>query len=215
MGLFRLELQRSSCYAPGLRVTSLRRGGHTALVCCLRDEGALAFVGCCLPSLSGLFRIWYSDGTYDQLNLGDVASDGNLARQIPIDVDVSSEPGNVSWSNSRFLHWIPASWRCPGAVSSAACCSSNQRVQETEPAQQRIAPGVDGAGRGKADKGRARGCGKGKKAGGGCVVVTRKMTSLLVATLGSSCGVAAGLIDPGGLGVVLPCADCHTFSCLS
>ena len=37
-----------------------------------------------------------------------------------------------------------------------------------------------------------------------------KMTSLLIATLGSSGGVAACLVDSGGLGglgVVLPCAN--------
>ena len=34
-----------------------------------------------------------------------------------------------------------------------------------------------------------------------------EMTSLLAATLGASSGVAAGLMDFGGLGVALPCAS--------
>ena len=37
------------------------------------------------------------------------------------------------------------------------------------------------------------------------------MTSLLTATLGSSGGVAAGLMDSGGLGVALPCASAKRF----
>ena len=41
-----------------------------------------------------------------------------------------------------------------------------------------------------------------------------KMTSLLASTLGSSGGVAAGLMDSGGLGVALPCASAKRSRCL-
>ena len=70
-------------------------------------------------------------------------------------------------------------------------------------------PGVDGAGCGKADKGRGgRGRKKGKTAGGGGRgPAAGKMTSLLAATPAPSGGVAAGRMDSGGLGVALPRAS--------
>ena len=39
--------------------------------------------------LQGLIQIWFSAGTYDQLNLGGVAAMEELARQIPIYVESS------------------------------------------------------------------------------------------------------------------------------
>ena len=71
-----------------LRVTSLWSNHELALFCCHRDGGALAVIGC-------------SDWTCDQLNLGGVAAVEDLERQIPIYVDVSSDLGSVSWSDSR------------------------------------------------------------------------------------------------------------------
>ena len=52
------------------------------------------------------------------------------------------------------------------------------------------APGVDGAGRGTVE-----------------ALAAGKNTCPLAATLGSSCGVAAGPMVLGALGVVLPCAS--------
>ena len=63
---------------------------------------------------------------------------------------------------------------------------------------------MDGTGRGKADKGRARGHGKRQKASGGRGPA---------ATLGSSCGVATGLLHSGGLGVALPCGSAMVGDC--
>ena len=108
-----------------------------------------------------LSRIWYTSGTYDQLNLGGVAATEEPARQIWTCVVVYSDP---------------PCWRCPGAVFSAACCSSNQWVvswrcsaggDDAADECKVRARGADGTGRGKADKGRARRLMKGKKAVGG------------------------------------------------
>ena len=67
--------------------------------------------------------------------------------------------------------------------------------------------GGDGAGRSKVDKGRGRGCEKGKKAGGGSVPPPVNLMSFLAAALGPFGGVAAGPMESGGLGVALPCAS--------
>ena len=63
------------------------------------------------------------------------------------------------------------------------------------------------AGRGQVDKGRGRGRGHGKKASGGSVAATGKMSSLVAATLGTSGGVAAGRMNFGVLGATLPGAS--------
>ena len=52
--------------------------------------------------LQGLIHIWYTAGTYDQLNLGGVAAMEELARQIQSHVDPYSDPDNVSRADSRF-----------------------------------------------------------------------------------------------------------------
>ena len=117
-----------------------------------------------------------------------------------------------------------------GTVSSAARCPSNQgfqgnRVRSTTlrgcgwnaggaggdgaVAGDKVqAPGVDGVGRVNADKGRCRGRGKGKKAGGGGVVPPQvKITSLQASTLRPAGGVAAGLVWVVEVLVWLPCTS--------
>ena len=104
------------------------------------------------------------------------------------------------------------------AVSSAACCSSNQTLEGDRARSTTIrgtrevvccrckrrrccrrdkvpTPGADGTGRVEADKGRARGRKRGKKAGGGSVVPPMVWPKRWV---------PLGLIDSGGLGVALP-----------
>ena len=52
--------------------------------------------------LQGLIQIWYTSGTYDQLNLGDMAAVEEPARQIQSYVDAYIDPDNVSWADSHF-----------------------------------------------------------------------------------------------------------------
>ena len=153
--------------------------------------------------VQGMIQICYTVCTCDQLNLGGVAAVEELARQIRIYVVVCGDPGNMSWSDSRF--------HTESNRAGDAWC----RLY-TEPAERRFrgrvwwnASGVggDGAGAGGKVQARGRGRGKRKKAGGGRRPAAGKMTSPLAATLGSSGGVAAGLKVSGGLGAALPCAS--------
>ena len=75
----------------------------------------------------------------------------------------TATPGNVGGSDSRFLHRTPASWRCPTTIGGDDVADGD-KVHS---------PGMDGTGRVKADKGRAGGRKRGKKAGGGGVVPPR------------------------------------------
>ena len=87
--------------------------------------------------LQGVFRIWCSDGTYDMLNLGGVSALDDLARQILIYVDVSSDPGGVSWTVSRFY---TGSHRAGDALVPSLRRHVARQVNdswETEPAQRR------------------------------------------------------------------------------
>ena len=77
----------------------------------------------------GLIQIWYTAGTYDQLNWESVAAMEEVARQIQIHADAYNDPDNVSWAASRFYTGSPAGWRRPSADSSTARCPSNQGVQ--------------------------------------------------------------------------------------
>ena len=102
------------------------------------------------------------------------------ARQIHSNVDAHSVPDNVSWSGRAGDALIPSLRR--------HVARQIKEFRETEPAQRRfrgsvwwsvggvggdgavvggkvLVLGADGAGSGKADKERGRGCGKGKKAG--------------------------------------------------
>ena len=75
----------------------------------------------------GLIRTMHTDGTYDHLILGGVAAMEELAKQIRIYVVVYSDPGNVSWSDSRFYtESHQAGDALVPSVSSAACYSLNQ-----------------------------------------------------------------------------------------
>ena len=106
-----------------------------------------------------------------------------LARQVQSYVDAYSDPDNVSWTDSRFY---AGSRRAGGALVPSLRRHVTRQVKdfmETEPAQRRFrgrvwwnaggaggdgaacggkvqAPGTDGAGRGRADKGRGQGHGK-------------------------------------------------------
>ena len=55
--------------------------------------------------LQGLIKIWYTAGTFDQLNLGGVAAVEELARQVQSCVDAYSDLGRFT-----FLHWIAKGW---------------------------------------------------------------------------------------------------------
>ena len=140
--------------------------------------------------LQRLIQMWSTYGTYDQLNLGGVAAMEELTRQIQSYVDAFSDPDNTSWCLLHVFYTCSRLW-FPSLRRHVA--RQIKEFRETEPAQQRFrgrawwnsgGSGGDGAaaggkvqarvadfaGRGKADKGRARECGKGRKAVGGGVV---------------------------------------------
>ena len=98
---------------------------------------AMAFIGCRLPALSGADPNLVHQQTYDQLNFGGVATVEELARQILICVDASSDPGNVSGSDSRF--YIGSQRAGDALVLSLRRHVARQTkdLKETEPAQRR------------------------------------------------------------------------------
>ena len=127
-----------------------------------------------------------------------------LARPIQSSVDAYSYPDNVSWSDSRSaLGELETPWcRLFGGTLLDQSSSSGKPSSPNDVAAaggKVQAPGADGPGRVKADKGRSRGRGKGKKASGrGVVSPPAKWTSLLAPALGASGGVAVGLMESGG-----------------
>ena len=86
--------------------------------------------------IQGLIRIWYTAGTYEQLNSGGLAAMEELARQIQSYVDAYSDPDNVSWADSRFYAGsrragdvvVPSLWRHV----------ARQLISRTESAQRRF-----------------------------------------------------------------------------
>ena len=115
------------------------------------------------------------------MNLGGVAAVEDLAKQIQICVEVSNDPVSVTeqeMPSCRLFGGMllvrsvssgrpsPAQRRSRGRVWWYAGGAGNNDAADGSKVH---APGVDGTGRGKADKGRSRSRGNWKKAGGGSV----------------------------------------------
>ena len=112
----------------------------------------------------------------------------------------SRSPGNPSPLNDDSVDACGENSRGAGGHGAAAWCKVH-------------APGVDGAGRGKADNGAVEVVGRERKLVAGAWSRRRQndvSLSLLATTVGRS-GVAAGVTDSGGLDVALPCV-CQTIS---
>ena len=130
---------------------TLRRGGHQSLrstwLHCTASSRWTHFAGlltsrwhssdAVYQHVQELIRTSYTNGTYDQLNFGGVATVEELARQILICVDATSGPGNVSVSDSRF--YIGSKRAGDALVPSLRRHVARQikDFKETEPAQRR------------------------------------------------------------------------------
>ena len=83
-------------------------------------------------------QIWYTAGTYDHLNLGSVAAMKELARQTQSYVGSSSDPDNVSLSDSRFYNGSRRAGNALVPSLQRHVAGQSKESRATEPAQRRF-----------------------------------------------------------------------------